>query len=142
MHKDSKGGATIPDLIEKIKVYDLKAFSTVIMYIGGNDAANSTSVGVIEDKYDQLISLIKCNNSACRVILCTVVPRGGVDVTQLNGCIQRLAEHWKNQQIEIASECHNLFFKDGQLSSRFYDQDGIHLTNSGVIIFVKIYTIL
>ena len=58
--------------------------------------------------------------------------KGDVDVTQLNGCIQRLAEHWKNQQIEIASECHNLFFKDGQLSSRFYGQDGIHLTNSGV----------
>ena len=63
MHKDSKGGATIPDLIEQIKVYDLKAFSTVILYIGGNDAANGTSVDVIEDKYDQLISLIKCNNS-------------------------------------------------------------------------------
>ena len=87
---------------------------------------------MIEDKYDVLISLVKCNNSACRVILCTVVSRGDVDVTQLNGCIQRLAEHWRNQPVEIASECHKLFFKDSQLSSRFYDQDGIHLTNLGI----------
>ena len=66
VHKDSKGGATIQDLIDEIKVYDMKAFSTVILHIGGNDAANGTGTWAIEDKYDELISLIKCNNSACR----------------------------------------------------------------------------
>ena len=75
VHKDSKGGATIQELIDEIKVYDMKAFSTVILHIGGNDTANGTGIRSIEDKYDELISLIKCNNSACWVFLCTVVPR-------------------------------------------------------------------
>ena len=93
---------------------------------------NGTGIRDIEDKFDELISLIKCNNNACRVVLCTVAPRKDVDVTQLNGCIERLGEHWKNQQVEIASECFNSFFKNGQLATRFYSQDGIHLTSSGV----------
>ena len=132
VHKDSKGGATIQELIDEIKVYDMKAFSTVILHIGGNDTANGTGTRAIEDKYDELIRLIKCNNSACRVILCTVVPRGDVDVRPINDCIQRLGKHWKNQQVEVASECHTFFFADGQLSARFFNQDGIHLTNPGV----------
>ena len=127
VHKDSKGGATIQELIDEIKVYDMKAFSAVILHIGGNDTANGTGTRAFEDKYDELISLI--NNSACRVILCTVVPRGDVDVRQLNDCIQRLGKHWKNQQVEVASECYTFFFADGQLSARFFNQDGIHLTN-------------
>ena len=132
VHKDSKGGATIQELIDEIKVYDMKAFSTVILHIGGIDTANGTGTRAIEDKYDKLISLIKCNNSPCRVILCTVVPRGDVDVIQIDDCIQRLGKHWKNQQVGVATECHTFFFADGQLSARFFNQDGIHLTNPGV----------
>ena len=61
-----------------------------------------------------------------------MVPRGDVDVRPINDCIQRLGKHWKNQQVEVASECHTFFFADGQLSARFFNQDGIHLTNPGV----------
>ena len=59
-------------------------------------------------------------------------PEGDVDVRQINDCIQRLGKHWKNQQVEVASECHTFFFADGQLSARFFNQDGIHLTNPDV----------
>ena len=34
--------------------------------------------------------------------------------------------------MEAASDCFNLFFKNGILATRFYNQDGIHLTSSGV----------
>ena len=50
----------------------------------------------------------------------------------------KTSNHWIHQQVhvEFASEYHGLFFKNGQLSSRLYNPDDIHLTNSEVKRFV------
>ena len=50
VQKHSKSGATVEDLIDDISFYDLKAFSTFIIYVGGNDCSQSTSEDVFLKK--------------------------------------------------------------------------------------------
>ena len=126
VHKNSKGGATLQHLTDEEAVYDLKVFLTVIL----NDAANGKSPEWMEDKFDELISLIKCSNKDCRVILCSLAPCGDVEVTLVNQCIIKLANQWKNQHVKLSSECYNVFFKGEQLTHRYFNQDGIHLSCS------------
>ena len=102
----------------------------VILYISGNDAASGKDPEWMADKYDQLISLIRCSNNDCRIIFCSLVPRGDVDVTKMNQIISEPATHWKKRRVECASECYDVFFKGGQLSTRYFSQDGIHLCSS------------
>ena len=71
-YKHSKGGATVQGLMNEISFYDINAFSTVILYVDGNDAARGKDQQFMEEKYQQLIGLIKSKNSACLIILCTV----------------------------------------------------------------------
>ena len=130
-HKHSNSGGTIQNLIEEIRFYDLKVFSTVIIYIGGNNVARGDNLRSIEEKYDELISLIKCGNSLCRVILCDVAPRRDIDVQRVNQAIERVATHWSSQKVEHVTGTHGLFLKDGQYSTRYYYNDGIHLSTSG-----------
>ena len=58
----------------------------------GNDCANRTDVKTFVDAYDQLISLIKTTNPACKVYLCEIAPTGDVDVTGFNKGIDRLSK--------------------------------------------------
>ena len=71
IHRNSKSGGNIQTMIEEVRLYDLKAFSAVIIYAGGNNVASSETIEFIEEKYDELISLIKCGNSTTRVYLCS-----------------------------------------------------------------------
>lgn len=80
VQKHSKSGAKTTDLLEDIKVYDLMAFNTVIIYVGGNDASSQVSDEFFQKKYDQLIGHIKTTNPGCRVYICKVAPRGDTDV--------------------------------------------------------------
>ncbi len=45
-----------------------------------------------EEKYDQLISLVKSKTPHCALYLCTVCPRGDTEVTDTNDIIQRLCD--------------------------------------------------
>ena len=92
--QNSKGGATVQNLLDEVSLYDMKAFSAATLYISGNDAASGKDPEWIADKYDQLISLVQCSNNDCRIILCSLVPRGDVDVTKMNQIISELATHW------------------------------------------------
>ena len=58
----------IKHMIDEVSVYDMKVFSTVILYISGNDAANKKNPEWIEEKFEELINLIKYSNNDCRVI--------------------------------------------------------------------------
>ena len=49
--------------------------------------ASGETIEFIEEKYDELISLIKCGNSKARVYLCSVAPRKDADVLATNRCI-------------------------------------------------------
>ena len=131
VHKHSNSGGNIQTLIDEISLYDLNAFSTIVIYIGGNNVARGDNPSTIEEKYDELISLIKCTNSSCKIILCNIAPRTDADVKNLNQAIDRLAMHWRCQGVEQVSDIHNMFLKKGVTDSRYFHPDGIHLTVSG-----------
>lgn len=131
VHKASRSGANVQRLINELDVYDLKSFSTIILYVGGNDASNGDDLRQIQEKYDELLSLIKCRNVNCRVLVCSVAPRGDVNVADINRCLSDLVAHWRNQRVELVQDCHDLFFKEGEVCGRYYKDDSIHLSDSG-----------
>ena len=131
IHKNSRNGGNIQTMKEEVRLYDLKAFSAVIVYAGGNNVASGETIEFIEEKYDELISLIKCGNSTAVVYLCSVAPRNDADVLSINCCITVLCNHWKSQQVDTLSDCHDFFYKDGHVESRYILQNGIHLSFSG-----------
>ena len=61
----------------------------------------------------------------------SLVPRGDVDVTKINQIISKPATGWIKQRVVCASECYDVSFNGGQLSTRYLSQDGIHLSRSG-----------
>ena len=85
------------------------------------------------DAYDQLISLIKTTNPACKVYLCEIAPRGDVNVTGFNKGIDRLSKHWERQNVHCLSNTYDYFFAKNYLpASRYFSNDGIHLSHSGI----------
>ncbi len=90
VQKHATSGATLRTLKDDIVRYDLRVFSHVVIYIGGNDVANQMDMELFEEKYDQLISLIKCANNDCNFTVCKIAPRGDVNVSEANASISRL----------------------------------------------------
>ena len=89
LHKHSRGGATISGIINDIALYDLSQFQT--SSVGGNDSAYGIDEALLEEKYDQLISIVKTGNAQCTLYICKIASRGDTDVTNLNSCIERLS---------------------------------------------------
>ena len=56
MFRNGISGATIVNVLNQIKLFDLKEFSHVMFYIG---ASNGTSMEYFEEKYDQVIQNIE-----------------------------------------------------------------------------------
>ena len=128
-HKHARSGATISDITNDISFYDVKAFSNIIISVGGNDASQKTEEELFEEKYDQLISLIKTSSPKTTVYICKIVPRGDVDVSSLNTCIERLGLHWRKHDVICISKTSDYFCgKNRVLTERYYPTDGIHLS--------------
>ena len=129
LHKHSVSGATINTLIRDIEMYDLTQFHTVILYIGGNDLSRTTDFELIEEKYDQLIALIKAGNEECKIILSKIAPRGDVDVNPINMIVERLSVHHKTEIVDCYRAFHD---QNGKLLMRYLNEhDNIHLTRPG-----------
>ena len=138
VQKHSRGGATVNEIIEEIGVYDIKSFNKIIIYVGGNDCAKYVDQQKFEEKYDQLISLIKASNGECDVYLCKIAPRGDTDVTIFNNSIERLATYWEHQNVSCIEETHTYFYgKNNIPASRYFGSDGIHLSMSGLKRFLN-----
>ena len=118
-------------MIQEVRLYDSKAFFAVIIYAGGPNVASGETIEFIEEKYDELISPKKCGNSTARLYRCSVAPRKDADVLVINRCITGLGNHWKSHQVHTVSDCHDFFYKDGHVESRYALQDGVHLSFSG-----------
>ena len=56
-------GVSVDCLLEKVHIYDLKKFQNIIIYVSGNDASQNIDIEYIEEKYEQLVCLIKNKNS-------------------------------------------------------------------------------
>ena len=65
-------GASVDLLLEKVQIYDLKKFQNIIIYVSGNDASQNIDIEYIEEKYEQLVCLIKNKNSTINIYLCSI----------------------------------------------------------------------
>lgn len=126
-------GATVDILIDKIKIYDLKCFQNIIIYVAGNDASNittDTDLETLEEKYEQLLYGIRDKTTESKIYLCSVCPRGDTSVKDINDMIMRQCNFHECIFIDV----YNTFYdKHNQLKSHFYQpKDNIHLSPSGV----------
>ena len=129
VHCSGISGATVETVHEQIALYDLRNFSTIIVYVGGNNVSNGSNIEYVEEKYDQLLQYIKTANSALNIILCTVAPRKDCLVTELNEIIRSLSEEHGTKLVEME----NYFCdSDGNPVFRYYGRDKIHLSLSGI----------
>ena len=132
-HKHARSGATISDITNDIGMYDLTAFQNIIISVGGNDSARKTEEELFEEKYDQLISLIKTSSPESTIYICKIAPRGDTDVSSVNTCIERLSLHWQKHNVICISNTRDYFYsKNGIPTERYFSSDGIHLSRSGV----------
>ena len=127
--KTGISGANIDRLTSQVKVYDIRKFSHLIIYIGGNDASSGTDIEYFEHKYDQLIQYIKDTNEKCKIVLCNICPRGDTSTSEMNDIISTLADHHGACVIDQDKAFHN---KYGKVIENYYDNDCIHLSSSGV----------
>ncbi|MCG7875881.1 MAG: hypothetical protein JAY75_14380 [Candidatus Thiodiazotropha taylori] len=133
IQKHSKSGAKVSDIVDDVTSYNMKSFCNVIISVGGNDASSHTDIELFEEKFDQLISLVKTGNPDCQLFLCYIAPRGDTDATDYNVCIGRLAAHWEKDGVTLIKESESYFYaKDGFPTARYFADDGVHLSNSGV----------
>ena len=116
-------------LVYKKAYYFNNIYSSVIIYVGGNDAANGSDPELFEEMYDQLIQLIKGANIQCQIFLCNMCPRGDTSTSDINDMVRSLSEENKITMIDV-----NKMFYDshGNIIRRYYDSDSIHLSSSGV----------
>ena len=122
-------GGKIIHVLNHMKVYDLKQFSAVIIYVGGNDAANGADPEFFEEKYDQLIRHIKGVNNQCQIFLCNMCPRGDTSTSEVNDLIKSLSEEHQIVMIDVDKSFHD---SHNNIIRRYYDSDSIHLSSSGV----------
>ena len=133
VQKHPKSGAKVQDIIDDITLYNMKNFQSVVVFIGGNDSSSGTDIKVFEEKYDELVSLIQTSNPNCHLYICSISPRGDTNVKMYNDCISRVASHWAKHKVTLINESSNFFIgKDGMPTARYYGNDGIHLSNSGI----------
>ena len=74
--KNGISGGNIDKVSTQMKVYDLKKFSHVVLYVGGNDASSGSDIEYFKEMYDQMIQYVKESNNQCKIILCSSCPRG------------------------------------------------------------------
>ena len=127
--KNGISGGNIDKVSTQIKVYDIRKFSHVIVYVGGNDASNGTDIEYFEEMFDQVIQHIKGANHQCKIILCTSCPRSDTSTSDVNDIIQTLAQHHNISFINQNKAFHD---RHGHIIAGYYDTDGIHLSPSGV----------
>ena len=106
-------GATIKD---KISMFDISKFKNVVIYVGGNDAAQSDNTEMFVKCYKDFITSIKEKNRDCRIYLCSSCPRGDAEVHKFNDEIERLATDNSVRFIDIYPA---LYDKNKHLRTKF-----------------------
>ena len=127
--KHSISGAKIDHIFHQAVVFNMEQFSNIIIYVGGNDASSGTDIEYFEELYDQVIQNIKQVNSTCQIFLCNAAPRGDTDTTDVNMVIDRLCQEHNITLLDINKAFYD---KQGIVVERYYGDDLIHLSASGV----------
>ena len=86
------------------------------------------SSDTFHQKYSALVDEIKSNAPRSEILLCELVPRADVDVTEYNVLIYDVATNHGLCCIEL----YTAFLQRGHQLDRYYSKDGIHLSFSGI----------
>ena len=70
----------------------MKSSQSLIVSVEEYDASSKMDIGLFEEKYDQLISLVKTKTPDCELYMCNITPRGDADVRNY-ACIAQLATY-------------------------------------------------
>lgn len=127
--KHSIPGARIDHVYDQVNVFNMNQLSQVILSVGGNDASSGTDIEYFEELYEQVIQNLRQANSTCEIYLCTVCPRGDADTTDVNEVIHRLCQEHNLSIVDINKAFYD---RKGKLIERYYVEDSIHLSVSGV----------
>lgn len=127
--KHSISGARIDHIFDQTNIFNMNQFSEVIIFVGGNDASNGTDIEYFEELYEQVILNLKQVNDACQIYLCNVSPRGDTDTAEVNQAVHRLCQEHNLTMVDINKAFYD---KQGKIIERYYGEDLIHLSSSGV----------
>ncbi|MEW8546067.1 MAG: GDSL-type esterase/lipase family protein, partial [Candidatus Thiodiazotropha sp.] len=127
--KHSISGARIDHIFDQTNIFNMNQVSEVIIFVGGNDASNGTDIEYFEELYEQVILNLKQVNDTCQIYLCNMSPRSDTDITEVNQVIHRLCQDHNLTMVDINSAFYD---KRGRLIERYYSDDLIHLSTSGV----------
>ena len=97
-------GATVDILLDKILLFDLRCFENIVIYVAGNDAPNiktAHDLETAEEKYEQLIILIREKSAESNIYLCSVCPRGDTSVSDINDMIERQCQYHQGTFIDV-----------------------------------------
>ena len=50
----------------------MKSFQALVVSVGGNYASSKTDIELFEEKYDEVISLVKTGNPNCELYMCNI----------------------------------------------------------------------
>ena len=117
-------GRKAADIRKRLLELDLSTYKNIIIYVGGNDAADKSTKSV----YGDLKETINALHKDCKLYLCTVCPRSDTDVNYVNGALRQLTEETAAELID----CYQSFvYGDGSAVGHFYGRDGIHQCKRG-----------
>ena len=122
-------GAGVDHIFDQSNIFNMSQFSEVILFVGGNDASNSTDMEYFEELYEQVILNLKQVNDTCQIYLCNMSPRSDTDVSEVNQAIHRLCQEHNLTLVDINKAFYD---RQGKIIERYYGDDLIHLSTSGV----------
>ena len=134
-HVCTNRGADINRLIEVVESRDISQYKNIVVHIGGNDFSNGDSLRHIRNNYESLLYLIKDKSDTHSVImLSSVTPRYGLNVSPVNEVIMDLCEQFNLQFIDHGF---SFYDKNGKVNNGLYYTDGIHLSKKGTATFLR-----
>lgn len=115
-------GKRIHDVCEELNDRLRDDVESVVIYIGGNDAA-SNNFDVYRDTRELEHLIINLKMQGIKVYLCTVAPRSDCDVSDLN---DRYREISRNTSCRIIEMENAFVYGNGTVVRQYYHRDGIH----------------
>ena len=122
---ESISGAKIGTIAHKLRIWDLSVYSTIIIYVGGNDISLKDPQTIYTD-LKHIVDYLQ--DRSITVYLCTLCPRTDVDVVPTNDALKQLSQDRQTELIDIYS---SFIYGDGKEAVHFYAHDQIHLNKNG-----------
>ena len=115
-------GRKVSDIHTNLQRMDLTSYKIIIIYVGGNDAAEGKTSSVYTTFRSSISEL------QYQISLCTICPRKDVDVVPLNDIIIQACKGKNATKID----CYQSFiYADGKPARPLYGRDFIHLNGRG-----------